>query len=157
MIKEEKQKAIGRRGKYAEGKVQDFLKAFGEKRAAFDWGRIPDARSAGGRFPSQPGDFQFFRLKGPLALSGLAEVKEISHPSRLPAKNFDKTQIARLRLRQMAGGVIVVLVCHMPEKVWRRVPLEFFLERLSQPSWDLAEFQIHPSVAEALVNVPLFS
>ena len=92
----------GSRGKYAEKKVAEWLDRMGTRHATFDWSRIYDARSAGGRFPSRPGDYEFFAP----GLHGLIEVKEVEHDFRLPAKNFDKKQIARLYKRQPPAGVI---------------------------------------------------
>lgn len=126
----------GKRGKFAEGKVRKFLDDLGNSSADFDWSRIYDARSAGGRFPSRPGDFEFYRP----GIHGLIEVKEVNHDYRLPSKNFKREQIAKLRKRQLAGGSIVVLVYHTTSKLWRYVPLQHFIEHLKEPSWVLEEF-----------------
>lgn len=131
---------VGQRGKYAEGKVREILERLNSQHAKFDYGRIYDARSAGGKgIPGRPGDFEFYAP----GLFGLIEVKEVDHPFRLPKKNLDKEQIAKLRKRQLAGGVIFVLILHTTTGLWRRVPIDWLHERAGQPSWDLSEFITH--------------
>lgn len=143
-----KKKAAGKRGKYAEGKVRDFLVSLKERKTGFDFERKYDARSAGGRFPAQAGDFGFFTY----GLHGLIEVKEVDHAVRLPEKNFSSEQRAKLQLRALAGGLIVVLVYHTPLKAWRvPPPWAFSGERV--PSWDLSRFPTYKSVQLALETV----
>lgn len=149
-------KAPANRGKLAEKKVHDYLTALGNTRAFFDWSRIYDARSARGKFPSRPGDFEFYRAfpgQGGRSIHGLIEAKEVHHDFRSPEKNFNTGQIARLYKRQLAGGTIVILVLHTTTVLWRVVPLEYFRTRLSQPSWDLTEFQTYTSVGEAVSKI----
>lgn len=134
------------RGKKAEKKVADFLSGMSSKIAAFDWHRQYDARSAGGRFPAQPGDFAFY---SPSA-HGLIEVKEVEHDFRLPKKNFDEDQIAKLYKRTLAGGHICVLVNFTTTKQWVSPPLQFFRDNLGKPSWDLSEFTHYPTAEAAL-------
>lgn len=140
-----KQKKIGNRGKFAEGKVKDYLKARSDSVASFDFERILDARSAGGRFPSRPGDFGFY---SPL-YHGLIEVKEVEHDFRLPHKNFSTEQVSKLRKRKMAGGVIIILVYHKTTKLWRLVEFEY-LEGRNGGSWDLSEYPTSKSHKELL-------
>jgi hypothetical protein len=125
---------IGQRGKYAEGRVRYFLQEVAGDLAGFDFERIYDARSSKGAIGKQPGDYRFFRPNA----HGLVEVKEVAHDFRLPAKNL--TQIPGLWKRQLAGGLIVVLVYHTGIKRWRNVPFEWLKARETQPSWDLSEF-----------------
>jgi hypothetical protein len=127
---------IAERGKAAERDVKKYLQEVSLQYFDFDFDRIYDARSAGGKFPSRPGDFEFYYP----GRHGLIEVKEVNHVFRLPEKNFNKRAIARLRKRQLAGGTIVVVVRHSPTGLWREVPLSFFVQRADQPSWDLTEF-----------------
>lgn len=143
--------AIGTRGKVAEGRVQKWLARQGEREVSFDWERVYDARSAGGKFGARTGDFVFFSA----GTNGAIEVKEVEHDFRLPAKNFDKAQIARLFKRELAGGKAVVLVLHTTTGKWRSAPLSYFRERLSQPSWDLSEFPAYDDVAGILEQVVL--
>lgn len=151
LIKEEaQQRAQGSRGKYAEKAVKDYLTALGNSVANFDWGRRYDARSAGGRFPSQPGDFEYYRLIDGRHCSGLIEVKEVAHDFRLPAKNFKKEQIARLRKRVLAGCAVCVLIYHSTIGKWRRVPLEKFVMEASAPSWDLSQYKAFQNLQELL-------
>jgi hypothetical protein len=132
------------RGKYAEEKTQEYLEQLKSKYAAFDYERIYDARSAGGRFPKRPGDFEFYAPK----LHGLIEAKEVEHDFRLASARL--TQIPKLRKRELAGGLIFVLVYHGTTGRWRSVPLNWLQQRIAQPSWDLREFPEHGSVEIAL-------
>src|SRR5262245_19757351 len=112
-------KSPGQRGKWAEDKVRALLKKLGEADARFDWERILDARSAGGRFRAQIGDFGVFMPQ----LHGVIEVKEVDHAYRLPHKNFDTEAVAKLYKRQLAGGATWIIVAHL-RSAWRLVPLE---------------------------------
>lgn len=127
--------AMGKRGKYAEKKVREALEDFAENNPNFDWERILDARSAGGRFPARPGDFGFFGIN----LHGLIEVKEVKHDFRLPHKNLSTNQVAKLKKRKAAGGNTLIIVYHTTTKKYRALPLEFFLVR-EGGSWDLSEW-----------------
>lgn len=135
----------GNRGKSAEKEVQKFLEAYDRKVAAFDWERKYDAHSAGGRFQRQTGDFAFY-MPG---FFGTIEVKEIEHSFRLPRKNFDTDQVAKLRKRQMAGGHIIVLVYHSKDDLWRSPFFGTFL-KCDGASWDLSNIGTYPSAAAAL-------
>lgn len=146
---------IGQRGKAAEKEVRAFLERLNFKYAGFDFERVYDARSAGGRFPARPGDFEFYAPR----LHGLIEVKEVEHDFRLPRKNMEGakakgdakvSRIAKLRKRQMAGGTIFVLINHTTTGLWRSVPIDWLHERAAQPSWDLSEFSQHSSAATEL-------
>ncbi len=137
-------KAAGQRGKVAEAAVKKFLVGLKERKLAFDFERKYDARSAGGRFQSQAGDFGFFSPSE----HGLIEVKEVAHEYRLPKKNFGADQRARLKIRELAGGVVVILVYHLPLKRWRVLPLSAFY--VEEPSWDLSKYPDYANVSEAL-------
>jgi hypothetical protein len=134
------------RGKTSEKAVAKYLTEMGANNATFDWHRQYDAKSAGGKFPAQPGDYAFYSLIN----HGLIEVKEVDHDFRLPKKNFENDKIARLYKRQLAGGKICVVISFTTTKKWRNVPFEYFRERLVQPSWDLSEFPTYDSATEAL-------
>ena len=54
-------KSPANRGKYAEGKVRDYLKELDSAHVKFTFNRNLDAHAAGGRFQSQAGDFQALR------------------------------------------------------------------------------------------------
>lgn len=125
------------RGKWAEGEVKTLLAKLASSSSRVDWQRNYDAHSAGGKFPSQTGDFSFFSPN----CHGVIEVKEVHHPTRLPYKNFENT--GKLRVRELAGGKIVILVAHLPEKLWRIVPFEFIkIKDPAKPSgsWVLTDF-----------------
>lgn len=140
---------IGARGKAAETKVRDYLKTVQATDINFDFERIQDARAAGGAFAAQVGDFYAFREYKGVHRSFILEVKEVDHEYRLPAKNFKKEQIARMRKRMWAGQRPIVLVYFSPKKLWREVPLTYFIDHLDAPSWDLREFELKP-LPEAL-------
>jgi len=119
-------------GKRAEDRVRKWLNKLKEKRADFDFDRIPDARS--GYRVKQPADFTFFTRFG----HGLIEVKSVRHDYRLPAKNL--TQLPKMQRRHMAGGNPIVILEHATTNLWRVIPYEWFFERRKQPSWDLRGF-----------------
>ena len=124
--------AIGQRGKTAEKAVRKILDKLNSERADFDYARIYDARSAGGKFPARPGDFEVYYN----GIFGLIEVKEVAHDYHLPEKNFPAEGRAKLRKRQMAGGHILVLVYHSTTGKWRSRALDEFVRTGS--SWDLS-------------------
>lgn len=146
-------------GKYAEGRVREFLKRLKADRASFTYNRILDAHSAKGAMSNpQAGDFQWFEREDEAVLvarkdrqatvhyltrNGLIEVKEVKHTNRLPYKNFSPDQVGRMRIRQMAGSKCLVLVCFRPEghnPYWRSAPLDYFEQRdPARPSgsWDM--------------------
>lgn len=146
------------RGKYAESKVQAFLTKYKAEHAAMSFNRILDAHSAKGAMSNpQPGDFQWFMDSGykvqiggapefhSLTFNGLIEVKSTEHKFRLPYKNFGPDQVGRMVIRQLAGSMCIVLICHHVAgergAMWRNVPLDFFRERpATAGSWDLTEF-----------------
>lgn len=148
----EKKDNAGNRGKYAEKKVREFLQWFSGLNADFDFHRILDARSAMGRFPSQPGDFAFYMPR----VHGLIEIKEVAHDFRLPHKNFGPEQIGKLLKRRLAGGTILILVYHSTCKLWRVVDFEFLRTRTGG-SWDLGCFKpvedINLFLADYLIGV----
>lgn len=142
------------RGKHAEKKVREYLKKIDEATVNFDFERVLDAHAAGGRFASRTGDFSWWAPE----MHGVIEVKEVEHPTRLPYKNVSTESVAKLRKRYLAGGQVMILVCHMPMDVWRLVPLPMLLKRDSSTpsgSWDLSQFPTYPSVEAALAQTDL--
>lgn len=142
-------------GRWAEGKVRDWLNAYKLSHSAFTFNRILDATSAMGAMSNpQPGDFQWFKHTGlyhwhegvqhEVTRNGLIEVKSVLHAHRLPYNNFGVDQVARMRLRALAGSEPLVLVAFRPEgqkPYWRTAPLEFFEQRNPQTpsgSWDFS-------------------
>lgn len=151
MSDDAKRKELGSRGKSTEKVVHDHLESLNKRLAQFDYSRIYDARSAKGKFPSRPGDFEFYRVsESGKCEHGLIEAKELKHDYRLPEKNFPTGGIARLRKRQMAGGLILVVIHHTTVDQWRIVPLKWFFDKLEQPSWDLREFTPYETLTSAL-------
>lgn len=122
---------VGTRGKYAEGKVREALKKRSE-RQGFAFARWPDAR-AGSRSEA-PADFSALQA----GRFFLIEVKEVAHDFRLPKKNFENAQRARMRMWESCGAECYVLVFHTTTKLWRLMDMcyvEGDYEDLK--SWDL--------------------
>lgn len=138
-------KEQGQRGKFAEGEVRKVLEHLKNTYVQFMYERIYDARSAGGKgIPARAGDFEYWAPK----LHGLVEAKEVDHEFRLPEKNL--TQLPKLRLRQLAGGKMFVLVYFTPVKAWRSIPVDWLHVRSGQPSWNLQEFPLIESASICL-------
>lgn len=129
-------KELANRGKKAEAAIRDLLEDTKVQHIRFDYQRQLDARAAGGRFPSQTGDYLWFNQKG----HGALEVKSVKHDFRLPAKNFGKEQIARLYRRQLASSIVVIAVHHSTTDLWRLPTFDVFSKNRTVPSWDLRAF-----------------
>jgi hypothetical protein len=166
--------ATVRNGKYAEGKVRDFLKVWAEAHVGFAYNRILDAHSAMGAMSNpQPGDFQWFlrtealveiaeltpgsqrilEHEVPYTRNGLIEVKEVKHEYRLPYGNFGVDQVGRMRIRQLAGSEPLVLVCFRQEgkpTVWRAPGFERFEDRTNGGSWDFRDVESTKDVGDIL-------
>lgn len=168
------------RGKWAEGKVRDWLNQYKGDRASFTFNRILDARSARGMMANpQPGDFQWFmeldedawspgdppehslQWMGPgpeyhmynYTRNGLIEVKSVEHGYLLPYGNFTVDQVARMRVRAMAGSEVMVLVAFRPKgekPYWRTAPLEFFESRERKGSWDMSHIDAYTHCGDIL-------
>ncbi len=165
------------RGKYAEGKVAEFLTEWKRKVAGFTFNRVLDAHASKGSMSSpQPGDFQWF-LRGtytlhphklgrqfepiqglPFTRNGLIEVKEVEHTHRLPYKNFETAQVGRMQIREMAGSEPLVLIAFRAKgqrgAIWRSPPLSVFAARNPQTpsgSWDLYDFDAFTEVSDILI------
>lgn len=136
-----KDKSKTNRGKAAEDIVQAHLKEVKDQFEYFDFQRLHDAHTAGGFFPAQIADYEFFSTTS----HGCIEVKEVKHDFRLPQANFKTAKHARLKRRQEAGGIIFILVRFMPLDVWRVVPLQHFLDDTDAKSWDLQVFPAWPA------------
>jgi hypothetical protein len=153
---------VAERGKWGEGEVRKALVDMAKADAHFTFNRVLDARSAGGKFPGQVGDFQWFTQLPRTTLNGVIEVKEVEHAKLLPFKNLSTDSFARMKVRQLAGSRILVLVAHRYEEVvllkgssvgmsvalnpaksssvtvWRALPLSAFADRSVGGSWDLS-------------------
>lgn len=142
---------LGTRGKWAEGKVRDWLKARSEADADFCFLRYPDAR-AGSAQPA-PSDFEATH-RGTNFKIEVKEVKITTVSSRrLPAANFAADKVARMRKWFLAGSPGWVIICHLTEgrggtKEWRLVPVTEFFERA--PSWDVSMYPAYPKVDDVM-------
>jgi len=126
------------RGKFAEGEVRKYLQAQVAK-GPTAFLRLPDAH-AGSRTETIC-DFLVCSSGRPI----LIEVKEVDHASRLPHKNFDVGQVARMRLWEIAGAKAVVCIYFKPIQAWRILPLSLFIERTGG-SWQLADYSTQPTL-----------
>jgi hypothetical protein len=136
------------RGKSEEKSVKDFLEAYDKAHAKFDFLRLPDARAAGGRMASMPGDFEYFM---PL-VHGLIEVKAVDHEYRIAKDKV--AQLPRLAKRELAGGSCFILIHHTPNNTWRILrpgQLEFGV-----PSWDLRDYPTFDTAESALLSTGVF-
>lgn len=127
------------RGKYAEGQVKAMLKKLEASDCAHH--RFPDRRA--GSFATAPADFMFLQS----GLLRVLEVKEVDHEYLLPYKNFDPSQVARMRMWQAAGAKAWVVIYFTPAKFYRLLPVDYFLNRplktvTGRPigSWNLSDF-----------------
>jgi len=136
------------RGKEEEKAVNTFLTNYSSKHAKFDFLRYPDARTAGGRMPAMPADFEFFMP----FVHGLIEIKAIAHPFRLPRDKF--SQLATMKKRALAGGKCFLLVHHTVEDNWRICLVDEMDQSLS--SWDLSALKNYDSAASALLSTGVF-
>ncbi|WP_152681303.1 hypothetical protein [Oligella urethralis] len=121
--------------------VHNYLQSLSERVAEFDYERLPDARSAMGRFKSMVGDFAWFYP----GRHGVIEVKETQHDYRLAKDKLP--QLARLKKRVLAGGTCLILVYHSTANVWRcldaaKLPL------IERGSWDLREMPTFSKVSD---------
>lgn len=136
----------GTRGKWAEAQVRKWMQVRSDAEAAFWFYRYPDPRA--GSLQAVPADFGAMQRGTPL----LIEVKEVKITTltsrRLPQANFSTDKVARMRKFRMAGGQGWVVICHMPAKEWRLVPIDHFFER--KPSWDVEGFKAYKKVDEVL-------
>jgi hypothetical protein len=148
---------LANRGKKAEATVAKFFDKLKKESATFDFQRQYDARTARGRFPSQTGDYLVWRklVQGSRLIgnfSAAIEVKTVAHDFRLPSKNFNSEQIAKLRRRQLAGCLPVVLVFHSTVKLWSCPPFLTFQSEPDAPSWDLTTWGSYATAADALTD-----
>jgi len=137
--------SIGQRGKWAEGQVRKWCAARSDASATFDFYRYPDPRA--GSLQPVPADFEAVQHGVPY----LYEVKEVQTTSpsrRLPQKNFSADKVARMYKRLLAGADCWVIICHMPEREWRLVPLSVFLVRA--PSWDISMYPAYSTVGAVM-------
>lgn len=141
--------APANRGKYAEGKIKDYLKLLEASHMSFTYNRVQDAHAAGGRFTPQAGDFQAFSLiesaapidgAYPKSRNFLIEVKELKHDFRLPHASYSADKVARVQKRVLAGSEAIVMLYHSTTKLWRAVPFAVFTDRSTGGSWDLRAY-----------------
>lgn len=136
-IKPVKVKDKGQRGKWAEAEVRKVLQEMSDAKLRFAFNRNLDARAAGGKFPAQPGDFQwFYAFDKATTCNGILEVKQTEFADRLPHENFTQKSFNLVNKRELAGSIVTIIVCHYEEgvtkpkdAVWRMLPLERFRDR----------------------------
>ena len=136
------------RGKEEETEVRKFLDALSKKRADFDFLRLPDARSAGGRMAAMPADFEFFMP----FVHGLIEVKAVDHKCRIAKDKV--SQLPAMKKRELAGGRCLLLVHHTPTNTWRVIKASDL--PFNMPSWDLSHYPEYDSASSALLSTGVF-
>lgn len=119
------------RGKRAENLLKVHLSKL-SKQTDTTYHRLADAH-AGSMAPTIA-DFLLLN-KGQLYL---IECKQVNHAYRLPHGSFNDSQIARMRVWQLAGANCLILVYHTPLDAWRGLPLDYFLTKTGG-SWDLSQ------------------
>lgn len=130
------------RGKSAEKSLGNELSKLSTKHFDFCFERIADAYSSRGALATpRAGDFVVY-TKGK---NYLIELKEVVHEFRLNRSNFKRDQRARMRVRQLAGSICLVVVHHSTTNMWREVPLDFFGTE-ETGSWDLSTFNTVPLI-----------
>jgi hypothetical protein len=138
--------AFADRGKKAEDAVHKALERWVYGRADRDFTRLMDTRAAGRVVKSAAADFEFFTI----GAHGLVECKSTEHTHRLARDKVP--QLPRMRKRELAGGVCIVLVHHSTLGVWRTVQVKELVTFGDKGSWDLTDWPSYPSAQEALGN-----
>lgn len=122
------------RGKVGEGKLQKEFAKYAGTHSVFDYERIYDARSSKGNMSNpRTGDFLIFHKGKNIVL----ECKETEHNYRLPKSSFDRGQRGRMKKRQYAGSICVVVIYHSTTDIWRLLPLDYFGVE-DTGSWDVS-------------------
>ena len=139
------------RGKKAEDAVHKALTKWAKGYADRDYSRLLDTRAAGRGVKSASADFEFFAP----GVHGLAEVKETKHDYRLARDKLP--QLARMRKRELAGGLCLVLVHHSTTKLWRITSISALIDSGDQGSWNLTDLPTYADAASALGSLPVFA
>ncbi len=145
-------KSVVDRGKDAEKAVQKFFDSQSNRFATFSFSRLPDAKSAGGRFKAMPADFDI--ACGHIKLSAFVEVKCSEHDYRIAKDKI--AQLARLRMWALAGREFAVVVHHSSIDKWRVATKAFFGIDWTPPSWDLSSLPLYDTAEEALRSTGWF-
>lgn len=132
------------RGKKAEEAVTKALTLWTEGRSDREFNRMLDTRAAGRVVKSAAADFEFFCPEA----FGLIEVKSTAHNYRLERGKI--TQLPRLRKRALCGGVCLVLIEHTELQQWRVIEAGALATFGDKGSWDLTDWPLYDSAAEAL-------
>lgn len=123
------------RGKSSEDRFQKALDNYAKTDYTFCYERIYDARSSMGKMSNpRTGDFVIYHKGKNLCI----EVKEMEHDYRLPCSNFKLDQRARMRVRQLAGSICLVVVYSSLLQTWRIQTLDYFGTQ-NTGSWDMRD------------------
>lgn len=144
--------SISAKGKWAEKKVSDWLKARSEADAQFAWHRYPDASAARGALANQPADFLIGRSWSGNREACHLEVKETKQERRLPKDKI--SQYGKLKLFDEAGFRTIVLIYRSTLNDWvylRRRELFHFDE--VPPSFPIFDRPTFPTAAAALEEI----
>ena len=139
--------AFADRGKKAEDAVHKALAKWAEGYADREFNRLLDTRAAGRIVKSAAADFEIFAP----GVHGLVEVKEVAHDYRLARDKLP--QMARLRKREMAGGLCLVVVHHSTIKLWRIATAAQLAEGGDKGSWNLTDWPTYIDAGAALASI----
>lgn len=135
-------------GNETEVMVESVLKRWNSS-VKFSWHRLPDTKAARmSTLQAQPADY-IYRCG---SYAGFIEVKALAHAYRLPKANL--SQLPTLHKWELAGSDDVLLVFHYLTNEWRAIDPR--LLSTDVPSWNLSEYQVHPTAEEALKSMGYF-
>ena len=132
------------RGKQAEDAVSEALARWAQDRPDREFTRLLDTRAAGRVVKSAAADYEFFTV----GQHGLIEVKQTEHEYRLERAKVP--QLPRMRKRELAGGLCLVLIYHSTLDLWRVAHVRDLMTFGDKGSWNLTGHLTYRSAAEAL-------
>lgn len=105
------------KGKWTEGKVQDWLASKASTTSRFAWHRLPDARAARGALSPQPADwYTSLRLPDDSPFPVFLEAKESAEKLRLPKGKIG--QYGKLFMFHLAGTEARLIVYRSLHNDW---------------------------------------
>lgn len=142
------------KGKWVEGKVQDWLQGKSATTSRFAWHRMPDSRAARGALSPQPADwYTSLRLPNDVPFPVYLEAKETAEKTRLPKAKIG--QYGKLLMFHLAGTEARVIVYRSLHNDWTYFTgLELFPEGDEVPtSFPFVDRPLFATAAEALEDI----
>lgn len=124
------------RGKYAETKVDAYLKWWQGDDTVREASRLVDSKAAGRIIKAAKADFEYFCVSNGVNVHGLIEVKQTEHAYRLARPHL--TQLPNLRKRDKCGGDCYVVVYHSEIRAWRCLSVGWLMSNGDKGSWNLS-------------------